>query len=502
MSNKIIFLLLSAFITSTAFADPTVTFNPPLTVGMVEHFLLMDGGNDVTSNYRIQSISPDMVTGYTPAHSSTAIRANQPGSFTITYVSNIDGTTFSNPANYTSSPAYVQLVSGAGQSANTGAPLAQPIQVQISDGSGNPISGATVTWSITANGGTFSSPSISNSSGIASTTLTMGSTPGTYSVTATAGSITSSDLIQATANPTANQLSNLTITSQPSPMAQQNLIFPTQPILSLTNGSGATYNIATPVSVTAFRNSACTSPAGGNLGGTTTITSSAGTATFTNLNYSANEAIFLKFSAGSVSVCSNQVSVAQPATAATKLALNYTPTSSFAQAPFNLLVNVTDDAGNIIVSATNPISLAAFTDATCTTLATGTLSNGTANAYQGQALFNSLTYSIPDNIYIQATSSGLTSVCSSQISINKNPTYTPASLAFYSAPTSEFSGQLFGTQPFTFVKNSVGSIYQGATSVPITISAYSDSTCTTAASGTLSGGILIIVSSVLVHSQI
>jgi uncharacterized delta-60 repeat protein len=489
MFKKINFWAFSILLTSTAYATPTVTFNPPLAVNTVEHFMVTDGGTDVTSNYTIQSIAADPVSGYTPARSSTAFRANQTGSFSITFVSNIDSSTFTSPASYTAAPAYIQLVSGAGQSSAAGSPLAQPIKVFISDSNGNPISGVTVTWSITASGGTFSSPSTSDSTGNASTILTMGSTPGTYSVTATAGSLSTSDLIQETANPTSNQLSNLTFQAQPSPLAQQNIIFPSQPVLSLTNGSGAAYNISTPVSVTAFKNSSCTNPASGNLGGTTTVNSSSGTATFTNLTYSVTEAIFLKFTAGSLSSCSDQVSVSQPATSATKLSLNFTPTSAYVQMQFNLLVNVTDNAGNIIVASNSPISLAAYTDASCSTAATGTLSSSTGiSAYQGQALFNSLAYSAPETIYIKASSTGLTPICSSGIQIKGNPLLTPTALAFYSAPTSEFAGKLFGVQPFTFIKNGVGSIYQGSTSIPITMAAYSDASCSTAATGTLSGG--------------
>jgi uncharacterized delta-60 repeat protein len=487
------FLVCSLFlISANAQAGiPTVTFNPPLTVGSVEHFTISDSGSDVTSNFTIQSIAPDAISGYTPAHSATAIRSNQQGSFSITFISNVDSSTFTINANYTANPAYVQLLGGAGQSTTTGSALAQPIKVQVSDASGNSISGATVNWSITGSGGTFS-PSTTDSSGIASTTLTMGSTPGTFSITATAGSVSSTDLIQATANPTSNQLSNLIIAVQPSSSAQQNIIFPIQPSLSLTNGSGAIYNIGTQVNVSPFSNSACTDPAGGILGGTTTITSSGGTATFTNLTYSLNAGLFLKFSAGSLNVCSSQISVAQPSTAATKLALNFTPTSAFSGTAFNLLVNVTDNSGNIIASASNAIGLAAFTDSGCSTPATGNFANSTAiNAYSGQALFNSLTYNNVETIYIKATASGLSPICSTGIQIKTNPASVSTTLAFVSGPTNEFAGQLFGVQPFVIVQNSLGTIVQNGASAPITIAAYSNSGCTTPASGTMTGSALL-----------
>ena len=315
-------------------------------------------------------------------------------------------------------PTYVQLSSGAGQSATTGTALAQPIQVLVSDSFANPVSGATVTWSITGAGGTFT-PSVTNSLGVASTTLTMGTTPGTYNVTATAGAITSADFIQETASPALNQLTNLLFQTQPTSRAQRGIAFPAQPVLFLSNGSSAAYTTPTTVTVAAFKNSVCSLPAIGILNGTLSVQSnSSGVATFTDLVYSTNDVIFLKFSAGSLSSCSNLINIVSPTTSSTKLTLNFTPTSAYIGIQFNFLVNVSDASGNIVGSATNLVSIAPFTDAACTTAATGTLTgNSPVNAYQGQALFNSLNYSKVDSLYFLATSPGLTSVCSSLVNI-------------------------------------------------------------------------------------
>jgi hypothetical protein len=57
--------LASIFFVSSAHAIIQVTYSPPLAVGSVEHFTISDSGTDVTSNYTIQSIAPDTVSGYT-----------------------------------------------------------------------------------------------------------------------------------------------------------------------------------------------------------------------------------------------------------------------------------------------------------------------------------------------------------------------------------------------------------------------------------------------------
>jgi uncharacterized delta-60 repeat protein len=483
-------MILSSFLLISSAQAMTVNFNPPLTVGSVERFTIDDSGTDVTANYTIQSIAPDPVSGYTPAKGATAFRANQPGSFAITFVSNVDSSTFTSSASYTVAPAYVQLSSGSLQSATTGAPLAQPIKVIVTDASGNNLSGVTVTWSITGSGGIFSGPSVTDSTGIAATTLTMGSTPGTYSVSATAGSVTTSDKIQATANPAASQLANLGMSTQPSNQNEQGIAFPTQPVLSLTTGSAAAYTTPTTVTASAFINNGCTTPASTPLSGTLSVQSdAAGKATFTNLSYPNQTSFFIKFTAGSLSICSSSLVVSPPASTATIISLVNAPSSTYTNYQFNFIVNVTDSSSNLIASASNPISLAAFTDASCSSAATGTLANsGTVSAYRGQALFNALTYSNNETIYIKASSAGLTPLCSAAIVVNKNPLDIPTSLAFLSVPTSELiTNSSFSVQPFAYIKNGAGTMYQGPTNFPITITAYSDSTCSTAAPGVLSG---------------
>jgi adhesin/invasin len=81
----------------------------------------------------------------------------------------------------------VQPVSGDGQQAPPRTTLPNPIVVGVTDADGNPVSGAAVTWVITAGGGSVSpTTSVTDAAGHASTTWTLGSTVGHNGNTLTA----------------------------------------------------------------------------------------------------------------------------------------------------------------------------------------------------------------------------------------------------------------------------------------------------------------------------
>jgi hypothetical protein len=89
--------------------------------------------------------------------------------------------------------ANLLLVSGNGQNGPTSQPLASPFVVKVTDASGNPVVGANVSFTVTAGGGTVN-PAVAstNSQGLASTTLTLGSAAGTNTVTVSSGTLTGS----------------------------------------------------------------------------------------------------------------------------------------------------------------------------------------------------------------------------------------------------------------------------------------------------------------------
>jgi hypothetical protein len=91
--------------------------------------------------------------------------------------------------------AQLKLVSGNNQSGAAGTALAAPLVAAVIDANMNPVAGFSVTFAVTAGGGSVSATSVStNTSGNASTVLTLGTTGGTNVVTATATGLTNSPL--------------------------------------------------------------------------------------------------------------------------------------------------------------------------------------------------------------------------------------------------------------------------------------------------------------------
>ena len=82
-------------------------------------------------------------------------------------------------------PDAIVLFSGNNQSGRPGAALANPFIVEVIDANDDAVSGVTVTFAVTAGGGTLSTTSTTtNASGRAQTTLTLGDAPGDNTVAA------------------------------------------------------------------------------------------------------------------------------------------------------------------------------------------------------------------------------------------------------------------------------------------------------------------------------
>jgi len=84
-------------------------------------------------------------------------------------------------------PGMIKMISGNGQSANAGQPLASPLVAEVDSSAGNPVSGANVTWSVSpAGAATLSSPtSTSDAKGLVSNNVTLsGTATGTVQITA------------------------------------------------------------------------------------------------------------------------------------------------------------------------------------------------------------------------------------------------------------------------------------------------------------------------------
>jgi hypothetical protein len=97
-------------------------------------------------------------------------------------------------------PASITKQGGDGQTGILGALLSNPLSVLVTDAYGNPVSGATVNWVVSAgNASLGSSSSTTNSSGVATNALTLlGLLPGLSQVTASLSGTASSVLFSAT----------------------------------------------------------------------------------------------------------------------------------------------------------------------------------------------------------------------------------------------------------------------------------------------------------------
>jgi hypothetical protein len=99
-------------------------------------------------------------------------------------------------------PTSLTVVSGNNQSGVAGTALADALVVKIADQYGNPLVGVAVSFAITAGSGTLSAPSaLTNSSGQAQVTLTLGTTAGTVTVNATISGVATPATFTATATP-------------------------------------------------------------------------------------------------------------------------------------------------------------------------------------------------------------------------------------------------------------------------------------------------------------
>ncbi len=81
------------------------------------------------------------------------------------------------------------IVSGNGQTGTVGTVLPDTLKVKVTDQNGNVVVGETISWTVTAGGGTVTpSSAAADANGIASTVWTLGATAGAQTVTAASAS--------------------------------------------------------------------------------------------------------------------------------------------------------------------------------------------------------------------------------------------------------------------------------------------------------------------------
>lgn len=268
-------------------------------------------------------------------------------------------------------------------------------------------------------------------------------------------------------------------------------------IISLTDINGNTVNAGANTAMTLsgggagvfYTDSNCTADASGAA----TITNGTSYQTVYYKNATAQNLIFVAQSAGlsnsTLSVAVSGTSGGSTAGPAVKLSFISQPSTvatvnvDFASQP---TVIVQDSNNNVVDASNAAITLAAYSDAACTTLAGGTLNATTnpMNASGGIASFTGVNETNTQTIYLKATSAGLAAACSTAVQVYPS---VPTKLSFSVHPSATATaGSDFSTQPQVSILNNTNQVMTSSTN-SITLSAYTDSTCTSAiSSGTFS----------------
>ncbi len=128
--------------------------------------------------------------------------------------------------------ATITKVSGDNQNGAAGTTLPNTLVVQVKNSAGNPQSGVTVNFAVTSGGGSVSPASaVTNASGQASTTLTLGSIPGATSP------------VTNTVSATANGVGSVTFSATANPLGRTQKIFTTQVPTSPNFTDGVSYEL-------------------------------------------------------------------------------------------------------------------------------------------------------------------------------------------------------------------------------------------------------------------
>ncbi|WP_224247027.1 S8 family serine peptidase [Hyalangium gracile] len=359
-------------------------------------------------------------TGYTVTAGSTGLTSITSGAFDI-------------------APAAAAKLAFSAQPSNTaaGATIAPAVKVSILDAFGNLVPSATssVTLALEANpsGGTLSGTTTAAAvNGVATfANLTVDKAGTGYSLRASSGAFTATS---ASFNVATGPAARLVFSAAPANAAAGAVLGPVTVRIEDSAGNVSTGSTA-QVTLTLG------GPAGGTLGGTTTVAAVNGVATFGDLfiQKAATGYTVTAGSTGLTSITSGAFDIA-PAAAA-KLAFSAQPSNTAAGATIApaVKVSILDAFGNLVPSATSSVTLALEANPSGGTLSGTT----TAAAVNGVATFDTLSISRAGTGYqLTATSGTLTSATSTAFNAQAG---VAARLVFTMAPSSTTAGANLGT---------------------------------------------------------
>ncbi len=348
------------------------------------------------------------------------------------------------------SAAGIAAVSSISQTATVLSAVPAPPSVRVTDGAGNAVSGASVTFSLTSGGGSISPTNgavTTNSSGVATlSSWTLGATAGANSITATAtsggnsiGSVTFS------ATGTAGAAASISAVSSVNQSAAVSSTVSSPPSVRVTDANG---NAVSGVAVrfTVASGGGSTSPTSGS----TVNTNASGLASLTSWTLGSTPgANTVNATVSGLSGSPVVFSATGTAAAATQLFISTQPTGAVSGLAFTTqpVVQIRDASNTVVTSSTAAVTVSI-------TSGGGTLvGTQTVNAVNGIATFTNLRIDGPGSRTLQFTSSGLTSATSNAL----NVTQQAASLQIQTQPaTTATSGQAFTRQPVVRILDNAG----------------------------------------------
>ena len=354
------------------------------------------------------------------------------------------------------------VYSGSPQSATVGTPFASQLVALVTDSSGSPVPGVTVTFGAPSSGssGTFqgaglTATAVTAANGLAtSPAYTANTTPGTYHVTARATATTPATF--ALTN-TAGFPTKLGFTRQPSTPTIAGAAFTTQPEVAIQDQYGNTVTTDTSMVALAVTGGSATLGCAANP-----VAPVAGLATFAGCSMTKPGTYTLTATDGSLASAlssSLTITLGPPTTIAVSSGDGQ---STAVNTPFAnpLVVLVTDSLGNPVpgVSVTFTAPLPAAPEDTATAAFTGGAGPDraivTTNA-SGLATATTLTAgSVSGTIAVTAAAPG-TNVASFSLTNMAGP---PSTLAFIDDPSSSLPNVAFGTQPAVAIQDAYGNV--------------------------------------------
>ena len=277
-------------------------------------------------------------------------------------------------------PDHVELVTGDNQTAAVGTVLPTNPAVLVVDANTNGVANVAVSFNVVSGGGSVGSATVlTDSNGLASTSFTLGSTPGVSNnvLVASAATVGTPSNITFYASADIGAAARLTITTQPSTNAVAGVALAQQPVVQVEDAFGNLVTDST-ASVTVSRGAGI-----GSVLGTTTVSAVGGVVTFADLYLTNAGTADLVFTSLGLS---NAVSGSIVVTPATASALVFTTQpagghsgSAFATQP---VVQARDQFGNnsSVGLASNQVVSLALTAGSGSLIGTTTadISGGTA----------------------------------------------------------------------------------------------------------------------------